>query len=186
MNITKHCLQRYLERFKGINKQDFEAIFQNEKELYATELNKMIDNATMIYTGTFNENNQITNYWIADNIIIVTDTANTKIITLYRIEFGFNRDIDKTILSNLRQQLENADIKYIKAMEEVQERKDKLDSDSIIIKEQIKSLEEQLESMKSGLKGIEEYKKTITTEEVKAKTKRDIIETYKDIKKGEI
>ena len=175
MNITKHCLQRYLERFKGINKQDFGAILQDKKELYETELNKMISNATMIYTGTFNENNQMTNYWIADNIILVTDIANTKIITLYRIEFGFDREIDKTILSNLKGQLEDADIKYIQAMEEVKEKKDKLDNDSIIIKEQIKSLEEQLKSMKSGLKGIEEYKRTITIDEMKAKTKRDII-----------
>ena len=175
MNITKHALFRYMERFKGINKKDFGEILQDEKNLYESELNKMIDNANMIYTGTFNENNTITNYWIADNIILVTDTANTKIITLYRIEFGFDRQIDKDILSNLRQQLEYADTKYIQAMEKVQEKKDKLDNDALIIKEQITSLEEQLQSMKSGLTGIEEYKKTITIEETKAKTERDII-----------
>lgn len=175
MNVTKHAINRYCERFKGISKQDLPLITQSEKELYEQELNKIINNAHVVYTGTFNENNQITNYWLVDNIILVTDTANTKIITLYRIEFGFDREIDITILTNLKEQLEKADTKYIEAMNEVQEKKDKLDNDAINIKEQIKSLEEQLKSMKSGLKGIEEYKKTITIEETKAKTERDII-----------
>lgn len=175
MNVTKHCIQRYAIRFKDINKKDLGAITQAEKELFETELNKMIDRATMIYTGTFNEKNQVANFWVVDNIVLVTDVANTKIITLYRIEFGFDRTIDKTILENLREQLEEADEVYIKAMQEVQEKKDKLDIDAISIKEQIVSLQEQLSALQSGLKGIEEYKKTITVDEVKARTNRDVI-----------
>ena len=175
MNVTKHCIHRYAIRFKDIDKQDLGAITQAEKELFETELNKMIDKATMIYTGTFNEKNQVTNFWVVDNIVLVTDIANTKIITLYRIEFGFDRTIDKTILENLREQLEEADEVYIKAMQEVQEKKDRLDIDAISIKEQISSLQEQLSALQSGLKGIEEYKKTITVDEVKARTNRDII-----------
>lgn len=175
MNVTKHCIQRYAIRFKDIDKKDLGAITQAEKELFETELNKMIDRATMIYTGTFNEKHQVTNFWVVDNIVLVTDVANTKIITLYRIEFGFDRTIDKTILENLREQLEGADEVYIKAMQEVQEKKEKLDIDAISIKEQIASLQEQLSALQSGLKGIEEYKKTITVDEVKARTNRDII-----------
>lgn len=175
MNITKHAYSRYIERFKGVDKQDIGALTQDEKTLFEAELNKMFDRATMIYTGTFNEKNSITNFWIVDNIILVTDVANTKLITLYRIEFGFDRGIDKTILASLTEQLGEADDKYINAMQEVQEKKDKLDIDALNIKEKMASLQEQLTALKCGLKGIEEYKKTITVEEVKAKTERDII-----------
>lgn len=175
MNITKHAYSRYIERFKGVDKQDIGVLTQDEKALFEAELNKMFDRATMIYTGTFNEKNPITNFWIVDNIILVTDVANTKLITLYRIEFGFDRSIDKTILASLTEQLGEADDKYINAMQEVQEKKDKLDIDALNIKEQMASLQEQLTALKCGLKGIEEYRKTITIEEVKAKTERDII-----------
>lgn len=175
MNITKHAYNRYIERFKGVGKQDIGALTQDERVLFEAELNKMFDRATIIYTGTFNEKNPITNFWIVDNIILVTDVANTKLITLYRIEFGFDRSIDKTILASLTEQLGEADDKYINAMQEVQEKKDNLDIDALSIKEQMASLQEQLTALKCGLKGIEEYKKAITIEEVKAKTERDII-----------
>ena len=175
MNCTKHILQRYAERFKKIEKQDINQNIIENKDLYEKELNKMISIGKMIYTGKFNEDNMITNYWLVDNIIIVTDTANTKMITLYRIEFGYGREIDKRIQQGLLEELDIAEEEYIKAMDEVKNEKDKLEIDKIQIKEKIVSLKEELTALESGLKGIENYINTINIKEVKTRVDRDIV-----------
>ena len=175
MNCTKHVLKRYAERFKGIEKQDINQNVIENKELYEKELNKMISNGKMIYTGKFNEDNSITNYWLVDNIIIVTDTANTKMITLYRMEYGYGREIDKSIQEGLLKELDIAEEQYIDAMDKVKVEKDRLEINKIQIQEQISSLKEELTALESGLKGIENYINTISIDEVKAKVKRDIV-----------
>nr|DAH73458.1 MAG TPA: hypothetical protein [Caudoviricetes sp.] len=175
MNITKHALQRYARRFKGVEFHDISQVIINNKEQYEIELNKMFDNAIEIYTGRFNGNNGEVKYFLVDNIIMVVDLAVTKVITLYRIEFGFERTIDKTILISLMEQLDEAENVYIKAMDNVKEKKAELDYQKLSLEEEIESLEQTLEAMKSGLSGLEEARKSIVVEEEKARIERDRI-----------
>lgn len=168
INCTKHSLERYAERFKD-TKYD-----GSQKELYVAELNKMFEHSTKIYTGAFNDN-QVTNFRLVDDIILVTDTLDTKIITLYRVEFGFGREVDKTIRNNLLESLDELETIYIKAMDESEENKDKLFADRNLLKEEIKTMRETLDTMTNSLKGLDAYIKTIGFEEEKAKCNRDLV-----------
>lgn len=174
MNYTKHSLVRYSTRFKGVDKKEAEKDLISNKERYEAELNKMFENAKEIYQGKFNDHNEV-KYFLADNIILVVDLPCSKIITLYRIEFGFEREIDKIILISLLEQLNKADEKYIKALDTVQEKMDEIDTQTLSIMEEIKSIEETLQALRSGLEGLEQYKKTITVNEEKARIERDRI-----------
>lgn len=52
----------------------------------------MCEQSKLIYTGRFNDKYTETNFRLADNIILITDLRDTKIITLYKIEYGFDRE----------------------------------------------------------------------------------------------
>ena len=174
INCTKHSLQRYAKRFKGVEQNEINQAIIDNKEQYETELNKMFDNAIKIYQGKFNDHNEV-NYFLVDNIILIVDLALSKIISLYRIEFGFEREIDKTILSSLLSQLELADEEYIKASNEVKEKIEEIDYQKLALEEEIKSIEQTLEAMKAGLKGLEDSKNVIIVDEEKARIERDRI-----------
>jgi hypothetical protein len=175
MNITIHCLKRYAERFKNISKDELERNIIINKELYIEELNKMFSFSKLIYTGRFNDTNENTNYYIVDNIILVVDLSNTKIITLYRIEFGFDRAIDKSILIGLLEQLDQAETKYIKAMDIVKEQKNDMDYKILSLEEDISSTVELLNTLKTSLNELKNMKQSITLEEDKCRITRDKI-----------
>ena len=174
INCTKHSLQRYAKRFKGVEQNEINQAIIDNKEQYETALNKMFDNAKKIYQGKINDHNEV-KYFLVDNIILIVDLALSKIISLYRIEFGFEREIDKTILSSLLSQLELADEEYIKASNEVKEKIEEIDYQKLALEEEIKSIEQTLEAMKAGLKGLEDSKNVIIVDEEKARIERDRI-----------
>ena len=175
MNITNHGLKRYAERFKSVLKNELEVDIVVNKDLYIEELNKMFSFSKLIYTGKFNETNENTNYYTVDNIILVVDLNNTKIITLYRIEFGFGREVDKNILVGLLKQLDDAETEYIKAMEVTKEKQSDLDYKTLSLEEDIKCQQELLNAMIDSLKELKGLKKTICLDEDKTRIIRDKI-----------
>jgi hypothetical protein len=168
-------LKRYAERFKNISKDELERNIIINKELYIEELNKMFSFSKLIYTGRFNDTNENTNYYIVDNIILVVDLSNTKVITLYRIEFGFDRAIDKSILIGLLEQLDQAENEYIKAMDIVKEQKNDMDYKILSLEEDISSTVELLNTLKTSLNELKNMKQSITLEEDKCRIIRDKI-----------
>lgn len=175
MNITNHGLKRYAERFKNVDKEDLDSDIIFNKDLYTEELNKMFSFSKLIYTGRFNETNENTNYYMVDNIILVVDLASTKLITLYKIEFGFGREVDKGILKTLIEQLDEAETEYIKALDITKENRDEMDYKILSLEEEILSQKELLSTMEQSLDELKKMKKTITLEEDKSRIVRDKI-----------
>lgn len=174
INVTKHALTRYAERIKGFALSEVNGAVFDNSEIYKIELNKMFDFSRLVYTGKFN-NNQITNFRVVDNIMLITDTQDSKIITLYKIGFGFNRAIDKTILDNLLTELDITDTEYIKAMDETKDRKEELEMTKFSLEEEISSIKELLKNMQDNLNGINKYIDLLSVNEMKARVQRDII-----------
>lgn len=175
INVTKHALLRYVQRFKGVDKNEVEQSINLNKDQYINELNKMFDNSRLIYSGKFNVKHTDTNFRMVDNIILITDVIDSKIITLYRIDFGFDRDVDCSIIDSLIKKLDIAEEKYISIMENVKTEKDKLLSQRDSLKIEIDTLKGTLNSMNESLKSMDEYIKNFGYEETQAKTDMDLI-----------
>lgn len=175
MNVTNHGLKRYAERFKNVPREDLERDIIVNKDLYVEELNKMFSFSTLLYTGKFNEVNENTNYYMVDNIILVVDLANTKIITLYRIEFGFGREADKSVLEVLLKELDEAETEYVNAMDVTKEQRDEVDYKILSIEEDIASTLELLNTLKFSLAEVKGLKQSVTIEEDKCRIARDKI-----------
>jgi hypothetical protein len=87
INITKHCLDRYAERVLGIEDlQTARQYINSNQDKVSEDINKLFEFATLILTAQINGDKSTKNYWLRDNIVIVTDTGNSTLITLYRID----------------------------------------------------------------------------------------------------
>lgn len=174
INITKHAFKRYAERFKGIEKINVDSNVTFHRDMYQNEMDKMFENSRLIYTGKFN-GNETTNFRLVDNIILVTDTVDSKIITLYRIDFGFDREIDKVIFEDLIKKLNECEEEFLIKESEVDDEELKVQGqmDDLLI--EIECLEETLETVRNSYKSLREYKKSIVSKKELARTEMNSV-----------
>lgn len=175
INITKHAYERYASRIKGVSKNELQCDIAVNKELYAEQMNKMFEQSKIIYFGKFDDRHGDTNFRLVDNMMLVTDKNDTKIITIFMIGYGFDREVDNIITKNLLSQLEEKDSAYLEIMEKVSNERYELEVEREQLKDEISSLEETLTSMRESLKSLNSYIEKFGYEENIAKLERDKI-----------
>ena len=175
INITKHALDKYCERIKELPEGDIQSNIVLNREIYESDLRKMFDNSSIIYTGKLNNTHNKANFRLVDNILLITDASDNKMITLYRIGFGFGRDTDLVIQNNLLGQLKNMDLKYIEVLKNIEEQKKDLQVNKLQLEEEIKTYEKMIRDLKQSLESINTYIDDFGYEVKKVQTERDII-----------
>lgn len=161
-NCTKHSVERWVERILGIKtiKERDEYIRDNLEQI-KEHMNKTFDYSEFIYKGQIGDN--ITrNFYIKDDIILVLNTQDDAIITVYKVDFNFTPEINLQVakellkvVHKLTKEKEELEFKLLLEVESHQEKSDNL-------KEQIKIAEEQLKAMKEQKQSIDEYIKSTT------------------------
>lgn len=174
INVTNHALRRYIERIKECEKNCVEQNLNLNKEQYQIDLNKMFEQSRLIYTGRFNDKYTETNFRLVDNIILITDLRDTKIITLYRVEYGIDRETDLMIIENLLRKLDKTEKEYINIMNEISSEKDKLLAEREGLTSEIETLKETLDAMNESLKVLNKYINTFSYKEKQAKSEMEI------------
>lgn len=175
INVTKHAYLRYSERIKEVDLKDVNEDIVVNKNIYHIELDKMFENSRIIYSGKFNDKHSETNFRIADNIILITDKMDTKIITLYRVEFGFGRDIDVVILKSMIEKLNVAEVEYLTSIEEVNEERERVVSSRDVLIKEIEEMKNSLKIMEESLTTMNDYIDKFNYKERIAKTEMETI-----------
>ncbi|MCC0645398.1 hypothetical protein KGF41_14120 [Clostridioides sp. ZZV14-6150] len=175
INVTNHALRRYIERIKECEKSCVEQNLNLNKEQYQIDLNKMFEQSRLIYTGRFNDKYTETNFRLVDNIILITDLRDTKIITLYRVEYGIDRETDLMIIENLLRKLDKTEKEYINIMDEISFEKEKLLAEREGLVSEIETLKGTLDTMNESLKVLSKYIDTFSYKEKQAKSEMEII-----------
>lgn len=148
MNITKHAKRRYVERILGITTRNevLEYVAKNSERI-EEYVKTLYEYADFIWKGQIGDN--ITrNYFLKDDIIIVTDTQNTAIITLYKVDYGFPEKTNLKIAKDLKSEIARLTNKYNK---EIEKSKNKIDRKELELQNtelEIKSLENQIKLLK--------------------------------------
>ena len=153
MDITNHCKRRYAERIKNINNSvEVKEYISLNSDQIEKDINKIFEHAQFIATSQVGGDKTSKNFYISDNVILVVNTEDTAIITLYKVDFGFpdrtNRAITKDLLeeiaklNNKLQQENNSIDKYVGSK--------KLDIDNW--NNEIDCLQEQISSFKRKIK----------------------------------
>lgn len=175
INVTAHCYKRYAERIKEVEFDSIDQHIQMNKNQYHTEIDKMFENSRKIYTGRFNDKHNETNFRIADNIILITDKLDTKVITLYRVEFGFDREVDVIILKSLIEKLNIAEELYLESIEEVNQERERVVTNRDNLSMEIEALKESLKAMEESLEVMDNYIEKFDYKETQARLEMDTI-----------
>lgn len=161
VEISKHAKERYAERI--MNRSDLREItayIQENKDKIHTDINKMLEYGTIVYTGLMKDTKKdakqaynkmsviIQNSWV-----LIVDINNNIVVTLYKIDLGadeeFNREYAKKMIDTIanltaeyeeiKSKIESQNTHY---SEIIQESKDTINE----LRGQIKRLEELVES----------------------------------------
>lgn len=174
LNITKHAMKRYVERVKKVQSDLVDQTIIDHKDVYTVELNKMVRNAKFIHQGKFNENNEA-RFYLAESWLLVLDKVESKIITLYKVDFSFSSDINKMITKSLLDELELATEKYELSAAQNREQVQDIESKELQMVEEIKSLEDTLKKLRESLRVARDYKRNIDWNTIQAKNELDIV-----------
>lgn len=191
INIKKHFYERFVERVMGItDKVEIMRHINEHRDKLANDINKMFEYAVFVYRGQIG-NNITMNFYMRDHMIIIADTQNTALITIYKCDYGFpeatNRKIAKDmfersqeILEELRvaeegisdyveqRHLEQSNIEsQIKALEAqvviLKQQKDAIAADIVAKKGSVQYLNKELEKCATLLCNSIEYRKEAST-----------------------
>lgn len=109
LKITAHAIVRYTERIKGVKVagHEFRNIDKRKIELYKREITKMFEFSKIVHVGQFKEYKKSC-YRLADDIMLITNSKDNAIITLYRVDFGLlSRKENKKVKEDILYKLEN-------------------------------------------------------------------------------
>ena len=174
INATKHARERYASRIKGVEKNAIKSNVTMYGAEYEKDLNKMYDNSRLIYTGKFQNHNEC-NYRLADDIILVVDKQEQNLITLYRVDFNFTKKINKSILQDLIQELNEREEAWLSEKAKAEETNNGLDNEKALLELNIEAKTQELKDLQERLKALNEYMKTTNADEINAKEKMDDI-----------
>lgn len=174
INATKHARERYASRIKGVEKNAIKSNVTMYGAEYEKDLNKMYDNSRLIYTGKFQNHNEC-NYRLADDIILVVDKQEQNLITLYRVDFNFTKKINKSILQDLVQELNEREEAWLSEKAKAEETNNGLDNEKALLELNIEAKTQELKDLQERLKALNEYMKTTNADEISAKEKMDDI-----------
>ena len=160
-NCTKHFIERWVERIIGIKTKDERNLYitQNRDQLIK-HANETFDYAQFIYKGQLGDN--ITrHYYIKDDIVLILNTTEDALITVYKVDLGFTPEINANVRKELLKEIENLhkvkDESDFEILTELESKEASLN----LIDEQIKILQQQLDNLKKQRSfKVEEIKMT--------------------------
>lgn len=172
INATKHARERYALRIKGIDKSALKANVTMHGSEYEKDLNKMYDNSKEIYTGKFQNHNEC-KYRLADDIVLVIDKQEQNLITLYRADFNFGKNINKDILKSLVQELNEKEEAWLSEKAKAEETNEGLNDEKTLLEMNIEAKTQELKDLQERLAALKEYIKTTNADEIEAKEAMD-------------
>jgi hypothetical protein len=159
MELTNHAYERYCERFLNISENDIKKYLEENKEDVRNSFIELLNKSIFLFKGAYCENN-IVNYYVVDNFIIVVNESNEAIITLYKINFGLGEDINKIVTNEL--------IKEINILKEKEQ-------------EETKNKEKEISEIEMNINRIDSDIEKLTNEIEILNKNRNILESKKEL-----
>lgn len=108
MDITVHCRERYVERIIGIdNKKEIKEYAKEHLKELEDEITNLYKNGQPVYYGKIGRARQDSSYILNKDIVMVLNSKEDIIVTLYKVDFGFPDKTNKKVLNDLMKELKN-------------------------------------------------------------------------------
>lgn len=155
MNITKHAKKRYTERIKEIHKDEVAYYMNNNEEQIVEDVLKIFEHSTKVWRGQLGDN-VTRNYYMSSNIILVTNTDDSAIVTLYKVDFGFPTETNLKVSKDLVDKIKELEEQGLEVIEKSEQEDERLEYEIGNFKMQLSILEEQMKNCKDNIKLREE------------------------------
>lgn len=151
--ITQHAMTRYAERIAGRDELiDINIYVAQNEEKITEDINKMCEHSEFIYSGMVgnrrDRSNGAVNVYLSGTWVILTDTSNTRVITLYKVEFNVGEDFNKQFIQRILEKLEE-DKKVLN------EQKEKIAAEKTAYENIIKDNEDMINEYRGTIKMLE-------------------------------
>ena len=158
MEITRHIVRRYAERIEGIKDEtELNRYVSLNSDIIKDRILKLYDYSVWIYRGQVGTDKTTANFYVKGDIVLVGDSNETKLYTLYRIDFDFPPETNKLIVKDL-----------MSAMKSLREDLDKTQKEVESYVEErryaIEDCDQQLRNIKDQIEIIEQRKRTAKDE----------------------
>lgn len=151
--ISNHAKNRYAERIlnKDDNNEIQRFITENDEKI-KTDINKMISYGEVIFTGKQSQKDgkgNVVSVYLKDTWVILVDTKNENVITLYRVDLGCGDDFNNQYVSKMMDKLNESKDALMTTKIEVE-------TESNMYKDMIADAQVQINQYKGFIKNLEE------------------------------
>ena len=162
--LTRHVKQRYCERILHIAQSEVKPYMVQNDERITADITKMLEYAILFWTGQIFEY-ATTEYWLNGDVVMLVSTDSAKsLITLFRVNFGFPEDVNKSTLKGLIAEKNKAEKKRNKAEQTVEQRTTPIRNELMDVEEQLGHLKAQIEALETRKDALERELSTATYE----------------------
>jgi hypothetical protein len=176
-NISAHAKTRYAERIMGKEDIDVNRFVTLNEEKIKTDINKLISYGDLIFTGKQSQKDgkgNMVDVFLKDTWIVLADSRAKNVITLFKIDLGFDDEFNKLYISKMVEKL-NANKEVLESV------KQQVQEESNTYREMINDAETQIKEYRSMIKNLEElsigYKSIIDNNCVKVtQANKDVVD----------
>ena len=110
LTITKHARERYAERIMDRDHPTDIAVFIRDHEgKIQNDIEKMLEYGTLLYEGkSIKDPKRTVGVTINGSWVVIWDTKEFTVITLYCIDLGVGDEVNKAFISNAHAQIDQA------------------------------------------------------------------------------
>ena len=100
MNSTDHACLRYAERIMNLEGSQAKQYARFYKDNIRSYIERTHAHARFLWRGQLGTN-QVRNFYLRDDIILITDQYDHCVITLYRADYGFSQSTNRQFVKEL-------------------------------------------------------------------------------------
>lgn len=161
INVTKHTLERWIERILELPNSEIANYMNSNRQMLIDNINETFNYATFIYKGQVGGDKVTRNFYLHNDTVFITNTDNTAIITVYKVDLGFTSELNSTVRKGLLVEIEKLTLEKEAIDFEGLQAFEKLQHESKTIDDNINILQQQIEQLKIQKRIVNEEAKLI-------------------------
>jgi len=129
MQISKHAIERYIERTMGKTGADLKLFIVQNEDRIIEQIQKLFDSATLLYEGRLKDHGYAQSFLNKNGWVLVYDSKNDTIITIYKVDCGLDNEFNQMYVDKYRdkiltmlEELDNKNKSLKKDQEEMSEK----------------------------------------------------------------
>lgn len=175
-NISKHASERYAERIMGKEDNlDISRFIALNEEKIKMDIHKLISYGELIFSGKQSHKDgkgNVIDVYLKDCWVVLVDKQSKNVVTLYKIDLGFDEEFNKLYVSKMMEKLSTY-------KEVLKNTKQQVQTESNTYREMINDAETQIKEYRTMIKNLEElcvgYKAIVDNNNVKvAQANKDV------------